>query len=112
MKERKLLERVRRTHKIAQYKKLEALIVLFDDCIYIKIDILYEDIKCRDTYYDMYISRYEQYLCVKESLLYGNATEKLAWKVVDVLIDWKVNQYFSFSDDNKIVIKGGQKNDK
>lgn len=112
MKERKLLEKVYKTHKIAHNKKLEALVALFDDCIYIRIDILYINIQCRDTYYDVYISTYEQYRCIKEIILYNSIPEKLANKIIDVLIDWKVNQYFSFSKKDKIIIKGGQNNDK
>lgn len=111
MKEKRLLKKVCRYHRIAHDKRLEALICLYKDCIYIKLDVLYDDIKCRDTYHEMYISVYEQYLCVRETLFYYNSTEKLANKVMDVLIDWEVKHLFLFSHDNKIIIKGGQSND-
>lgn len=110
MKEKRLLEKVCRYHRIAHDKRLEAMICLYKDCIYIKLDVLYDDIRCRDTYHEIYISVYEQYLCIRATLLYYNSTEKLADKVIDVLIDWKVNQLFSFSDENKIIIRGGQSN--
>lgn len=111
MKEKRLLEKVCRHHRIAHDKRLEAMICLYKDCIYIKLDMLYDDIRCRHTYREMYISVYKQYLSVRDTLLYHNATEKLINKVIDVLIDWKVNQLFSFSTDGKIIIKGRQGND-
>lgn len=111
MKEKRLLEKVCRHHRIAHDKRLEAMICLYKDCIYIKLDVLYDDIRCRDTYNEIYISAYEQYRCIKKILLGNSITEKLANKVIDVLIDWKVNGLYSFSADDKIIIKGGQNDD-
>lgn len=108
--EKRLIKRTLRYHKISHNKHLEALICLYKDYLYIKVDVVYEDIKARDTYYEVYISHYEQVLQLEEKMSFGNISEKMIYKVYKVLIQWEENKLFKFSNDGKIKIEGG-KND-
>lgn len=111
MKEKRLLKKVWRYHRISHKERLESIISLYKDCLYIKVDIIYEDIKARDTYYESYISSYERFAGIKEQLSFGNISEKLIAKIIKVLILWQLDGLIKFSRDGIIVINGGQIND-
>ena len=112
MMEKKLIKKTLRYHKISYSKHLEALICLYKDYLYVKVDVIYEDIKARDTYYEGYISLYQQILQLREKMAFGNISEKLIYKIHKVLIQWEESKLFKFSNDGKIIINGGQNNDK
>lgn len=110
MKERRLLKRVCRYHRISHTKRLEALIVLYKDCIYIKIDTVYDDLSPRVTHYETYLTFQVHYDEIVEILEFNNATEKLARKVGDVLVRWNAEELFTFDETGIILINGGQSN--
>lgn len=111
MMEKRLIKKALRYHKISHNKHLEALICLYKDYLYIKVDVIYEDIKARDTYFEGYISLYQQMLQIREKMAYGNISEKLIFKVHKVLMQWEKMKLFKFSNDGKILMNGGQRND-
>lgn len=111
MKERRLLKRVCRYHRISHTKRLEALIVLYKDCIYIKIDTVYDDISPRVTHYETYLTFQVYYDRIIDYLEYNNTSEKLARKVKIVLDQWNAEGLFSFDEANIIKINGGQNDD-
>lgn len=108
MKERWLLKRVCRYHRISHTKRLEALVVLYKDCIYIKIDTVYDDLSPRVTHYETYLTFQVHYELIVETLEFNNASEKLAKKVEKVLEQWRNDELFSFDEAGIINIKGGQ----
>lgn len=108
MKERRLLKRVCRYHRISHTKRLEALIVLYKDCIYIKIDTVYDDLSPRVTHYETYLTFQVHYELIVDTLEFNNASEKLAKKVEKVLEQWRKEELFSFDEAGIIDIKGGQ----
>lgn len=109
MKERRLLKRVCRYHRISHTKRLEALIVLYKDCIYIKIDTVYDDLSPRVTHYETYLTFQVHYELIVDTLEFNNASEKLAKKVEKVLEQWRNDELFSFCNNGRIIIKGGLK---
>lgn len=111
MKERSLLKKVCRYHRISYNKRLEALISLYKDTIYIKIDTVYDDLTPRVTYYETYLTFQVHYDELVEDLEFNNASEKLAKKVKVVLEQWKSEGLFSFDEVGIISINGGQSND-
>lgn len=112
MKEKRLLKKVWRYHRISNNKRLEAIICLYKDCLYIKVDMIYEDLKARETYYESYISCYERFENLKNRLVYNDVSEKLTHKIYHVILTWSDEGFFSFPDDNIIQINGGQIDDK
>lgn len=110
MKERRTLKRLCRYHRISHTKRLEALIVLCKDCIYIKIDTVYDDLSPRVTHYETYLTFQVHYDRIVDYLEYNNTTEKLARKVKKVLEQWKADGLFSFDEANIISINGGKDN--
>lgn len=112
MKEKRLLKKVCRWHRISHNERLEGLISLYKDAIYIKIDSVYDDLKPRKTHYETYMTFGVHYDEIIEILIYKGATEKLARKMKVVMAQWKANGLFSFDEANIIVINGGQSNDK
>lgn len=112
MKEKKLLKKVCRYHRISHNERLEGLISLYKDAIYIKIDSVYDDLKPRKTHYETYLTFGVHYDELIEILIYKGATEKLARKIKIVLSRWKADGLFSFDEANIIVINGGQSNEK
>lgn len=110
MKERWLLKRVCRYHRISHTKRLEALIVLYKDCIYIKIDTVYDDLSPRVTHYETHLTFEVHYDEIVEDLEFNNTSEKLAKKVKVVLEQWKAEELFSFDEAGIISINGGQSN--
>lgn len=111
MKEKRLLKKVWRYHRISNNKKLEAIICLYKDCLYIKVDKVYDDLKARETYYESYISYYERFANIKNRMAYNNVSEKLIAKIIKVLILWQLDGLIKFSKDGIMIINGGQNND-
>lgn len=111
MKEKRLLGKVCRYHRISHTKRLEALICLYKDCIYIKIDTVYDDLSPRVTHYETYLTFQVHYDDLINILEYNNATEKLARKVKIVLSRWEADGLFSFDEAGIISINGGQNDD-
>lgn len=111
MKEKRLLKKVCRYHRISHTKRLEALIALYKDCIYIKIDTVYDDLSPRVTHYETYLTFQVHYDDLINILEYNNATEKLARKTKIVLLRWEADGLFSFDETGIISINGGQNND-
>lgn len=111
MKEKWLLKKVCRYHRISHYKRLEALISLYKDTIYIKIDTVYDDLSPRVTHYETYLTFEVHYDELVEDLEYNNTTEKLARKVKAILEQWKAEGLFLFDEAGIISINGGQSND-
>lgn len=109
MKEKTQLKRLCRYHRISYNERLEALMSIYKDCIYIKIDSVYDDLRPRKTHYDMYILCKQQYILKTSRLLKNGASEKLVKKVEKVLEQWRNDELFSFYDNGRIIINGGQK---
>lgn len=112
MKEKTQLEKLCRYHRISHNERLEALISIYKDCIYIKIDSVYDDQKPRKKHYDMYILCDNQYLCMASRLIKNGASMKLALKVERIILKWYTQKKFSFDRNGRIIINGGQTNDK
>lgn len=111
MKEKTQLKRICRYHRISHNERLEALISLYTDCIYIKIDSIYDDLRPRKKHYELYVSSFYQYLCFPKKLQDNGSSEKLVKKVEKVLDLWMEKEYYSFPEDEKILINGGQNNE-
>lgn len=111
MKQRTQLERLCRYHRISYNERLEALMSIYKDCIYIKIDSVFDDLRPRKTHYDMYILCMNQYLYMGTRLMKNGASMKLTIKVEKVLTQWYADKKFSFTDDGRIIINGGQNDD-
>lgn len=110
--EKRLIKRTLRYHKTSYNKHLEALICLYQDYLYIKVDMIYEDLKARETYYESYISYYERFANIKNRLAYNNVSEKLITKIIKVLIVWQLEGLIKFSKDGIMIINGGTNNGK
>lgn len=112
MKEKRLLKKVWRYHRISHNERLEGLVSLYKDTIYIKVDSVYDDLKPRKTHYETYLTFGVHYDEIIEILIHKGTTEKLARKIKIVMAQWKANGLFSFDEANIIVVNGGQNDDK
>lgn len=112
MKEKTQLERLCRYHRVSYNERLEALMSIYKDCIYIKIDSVYDDLRPRKTHYDMYILCNMQCVCMGSKLLKNGASMKLVNKVEKVLAQWFGEKKFSFAENGRIIINEGKSNDK
>lgn len=112
MKEKRQLKKVCRYHRVSHNERLEALISLNKDCIWIKIDSVFDVPALRRTRNETFISYNFQYDDIILILMEMGVTEKLARKIKIVLSRWKADELFSFDEANIIVINGGQSNDK
>ena len=111
MKEKWLLKKVCRYHRVSHNKRLEGLISLYKDSVYIKIDSVYDSLKPRDTHYETYMTFEVHYNEIVQDLINGGATEKLARKISDVLVRWYADGLFTFDEAGIISINGGQSNE-
>lgn len=112
MKEKKLLKKVCRYHRVSHNERLEGLISLYKDTIYIKVDSVYDNLRPRKTRCETCLTYGVHYDVITEILIYRGATEKLAKKIKFVMEQWKADGLFSFDEANIIVINGGQDDDK
>lgn len=110
MKEKKQLKKVCRYHRVSHNERLEALISLNKDCIWIKIDSVFDVPALRRTRNETFISYQIQYDDIILILIDKGVTEKLARKVKLVLSRWKADGLFSFDRADIIVTNGGQSN--
>lgn len=108
MKEKRLLKKAWRYHRISYIKRLEALICLYKDCIYIKIDTVFDDLSPRITHYEAFMTSKLHYDDIVVILILRGITEKLARKVGDVLVQWNAKGLFTFDATDAIQINGGQ----
>lgn len=109
--EKRLIKRTLRYHRISHYMHLEALMSLYKDCIYIKVDKVYDDASPRVTLYETFLTFEVHYDELIEDLELRNVSEKLAKKVETLLEQWKKQGDFTFDEAGIISINGGQKND-
>lgn len=108
MKEKRQLKKVCRYHRVSHNERLEALISLNKDCIWIKIDSVFDVPALRRTRNETFISYEFQYDDIILILMEIGVTEKLARKVKIVLSGWKADGLFSFDEAKTITINGGQ----
>lgn len=111
MMEKRLIKKTLRYHRNFHNRHLEALICLYKDCIYIKIDTVHENSLPRVTHYETYLTFAVHYEDLIDILEFNNTSEKLAKKVKAVLEQWKAEKDFTFDEAGIILINGGQNND-
>lgn len=108
MMEKRLIKRTLRYNRTSHNRHLEALICLYKDCIYIKVDTVYDDASPRVTHYETFITTLERYKGIIGILMNNGTTEKLSYSVKAVLEKWKAEGLFAFDKEDIISIKGGQ----
>lgn len=111
MKEKKLLKKVCRWHRISHNERLEGLISLYKDCLYIKIDSVYDDWRPRKTHCEIFVFLFSQYVSLKENLLKNGTSTKLANKIDNVLDLWYGLERFSFSEGGALIVYKEESND-
>lgn len=105
MKEKKQLKKVCRYHRVSHNERLEALISLNKDCIWIKIDSVFDVPALRRTRNETFVSFETQYYDIILILMEMGVPEKLARKVEIVLSKWKADGLYDFDEDDIIEIK-------
>lgn len=111
MKEKRQLKRICRYHRVSHNERLEALISLNKDCIWIKIDSIFDVPALRRTRFEIYMTFAVHYAGITKILRDAGVSKTLTDKVVKVLIAWKKEQKFKFDEMGKILINGGQNNE-
>lgn len=109
--EKRLVKKTLRYHRNYHNRHLEALICLYKDCIYIKVDTVYDDRSPRVTHYETFLTFEVHYDELVEDLEFNNTSEKLARKIKEVLEQWRKQKDFTFDEVGIISINGGQSND-
>lgn len=105
MKEKKQLKKVCRYHRVSHNERLEALISLNKDCIWIKIDSVFDVPALRRTRNETFVSYKTQYDDIILILMEIGVTEKLARKVKIVLSKWKADGLYAFDEADIIVTR-------
>lgn len=112
MMEKRLIKRTLRYHRTLHNRHLEALICLYKDCIYIKVDTVYDDKSPRVTLYETFLTFEVHYDELVEDLEFNNTSKKLAIKIKEVLEQWRKQKDFTFDEVGIISINGGNSNGK
>lgn len=109
--EKRLIKRTLRYHRISHNRHLEALICLYRDCIYIKVDTVYDDKSPRVTLYETFLTFEVLYERIVEVLRSRGISKELSERVKKVLAQWRKQKDFTFDKAGIISINGGQNND-
>lgn len=103
--EKRQLKKVYRYNRVSHNETLEALISLNKDCIWIKIDSVFDVPALRRTRYETFMTFKVHYDDIIEILILKGVTEKLARKIKKVLAQWEADKLFSFDEANIIVTR-------
>lgn len=112
MMKKRLIKRTLKYHRISHNRYLEALICLYKDYIYIKVDTVYDDKHPRKTLYETFLTLEEYYDNLTDILGFNNVSEKLIKLIIEVLERWRKQKDFKFNKIGKISIYRGNKNGK